>query len=293
MSENKFPLSELQKKQKKVVVDLTDQIADPKTPENQRVLFREAVKFIAAQAREKLETARKSLHDSLTGIPLREKYERGLERAIDENAGSDQPPIYVVVSIDLGKFKEINDTYGHTAGDKVLIAVAKALQKELRIEDFISRDVDDVAARTGGDEFRLLMKFKAGTPTDVIENRLTTIQNNLGTKEEYKVLNGISPNLSMGAAAFTKPDAGLSRSDFKNRLLNASDALMYRNKTERNQEADQTSLKVPVVLNPDAQTTELLMKQMAAAKESEKKRYEPTPPIALTTPPPSQPNPPA
>jgi diguanylate cyclase (GGDEF)-like protein len=277
---------------------LENAIADPSTPEALKKILEAAKEFQERQEREierlKAENrsiAEASLHDKLTGIPGREKYEKALERTIQQSAASAQPPIYVVASIDLGKFKQINDTYGHIAGDQVLIGVAKALQKELRIEDVITQDVSDIAARIGGDEFRLLMRFKPDTAEDVIATRLTTIQHNLGSKDEYKITLDneavITPNLSMGAVAFAKPEENYSTNDYALLLLNVSDALMYQNKTARKQDLNQTDLKVPVVMSPDKATAQRLMREMAEAMRQEVPRYAspPSPPSASAQPP--------
>lgn len=85
--------------------------------------------------------------DPLTGLPNR--------RALDENfrlliaeARSTLAPLSVVL-IDLDRFKDVNDTYGHARGDEVLAAVATALRESVRTSDF--------AARMGGEEFLVLL----------------------------------------------------------------------------------------------------------------------------------------
>jgi diguanylate cyclase (GGDEF)-like protein len=89
-----------------------------------------------------------SLHDSLTGLPNRRYLDEMLAAHIEkfdsegERAG--------LLHIDLDRFKQINDTLGHAAGDAMLVHAAKVLKSNLRETDFV--------ARVGGDEFVVLCK---------------------------------------------------------------------------------------------------------------------------------------
>lgn len=85
-----------------------------------------------------------ALHDTLTRLPNRASFERQL--ALLLNNVSEQ---HVLVFIDLDKFKRVNDTAGHAAGDALLCELASLMQQQLRATDFL--------ARLGGDEFALLM----------------------------------------------------------------------------------------------------------------------------------------
>ncbi len=84
--------------------------------------------------------------DALSGIPNRLLFTSILDNAIGHAQRSDRG--FALLSIDLDRFKFINDTHGHDAGDKVIIAVAHRLQSRLR--------ATDVVARFGGDEFAVL-----------------------------------------------------------------------------------------------------------------------------------------
>ncbi len=83
--------------------------------------------------------------DPLTGIANR----RGLETALAALTYQPTGMVHTLVLIDLDGFKEINDTFGHLAGDQMLQAVADVLNRHIRTLD--------LAARIGGDEFALLM----------------------------------------------------------------------------------------------------------------------------------------
>lgn len=99
-----------------------------------------------------LDESRKTLdhlarHDTLTGLPNRRMFFDRLEHAIANSRRSGKQ--LAVLFVDLDRFKEINDTLGHSAGDCVLVNVAKLLKSAVR-------EVDTVA-RLGGDEFIILL----------------------------------------------------------------------------------------------------------------------------------------
>lgn len=89
-----------------------------------------------------------AITDHLTGLNNRLGLERKLTHLMKENAQGHPSPFFLLL-IDLDKFKEVNDTYGHKAGDMVLIHFSNVLTSILRKTDFI--------ARLGGDEFVVLL----------------------------------------------------------------------------------------------------------------------------------------
>jgi diguanylate cyclase (GGDEF)-like protein/PAS domain S-box-containing protein len=90
-----------------------------------------------------------AFHDALTGLPNRTLFAERLERAL-ERSRRRQELFYAVLMIDLNKFKAVNDSLGHSAGDQLLIEVARRLS-------FCVRAVDTVA-RLGGDEFAVILE---------------------------------------------------------------------------------------------------------------------------------------
>jgi diguanylate cyclase (GGDEF)-like protein len=90
-------------------------------------------------------------HDPLTGLPNREYFQQRLEYAI---AQADRRLQIAVLFLDLDRFKHINDTFGHDAGDSLLQTVAARLTAAVRPGDMV--------ARIGGDEFTILLHKVAG-----------------------------------------------------------------------------------------------------------------------------------
>lgn len=104
-----------------------------------------------------------SMTDALTTLPNRRHARERLQQLWDQN---DNAP-FSCLMIDADYFKEVNDHYGHAAGDKVLKALALALQHEVRSDDFI--------ARLGGDEFCVLCQGTALQGAQVLAAHLLEI----------------------------------------------------------------------------------------------------------------------
>lgn len=151
--------------------------------------------------------------DSLTGLPNRtlllDRIERGLEHA-KRTAKS-----MAVFFIDLDKFKQVNDSLGHKAGDELLIIIAKRLSDKLRKEDTV--------ARLGGDEFVIMIEEVSSV--EAISALVTEISFIIDTPVTLSSQT-VSVSSSIGIAMY--PGDGLSAED----LLKNADIAMYHAKEQ-------------------------------------------------------------
>jgi diguanylate cyclase (GGDEF)-like protein len=100
-------------------------------------------------------TARRA--DPLTGLPNRAMFMDRVERLI-AGSGESSAQSFAVLFLDVDRFKSVNDSLGHLAGDELLVGVARRLEQSLRGSDAVARATGEhTLARLGGDEFTVLL----------------------------------------------------------------------------------------------------------------------------------------
>lgn len=90
-----------------------------------------------------------AFHDSLTGLPNRVLFRSKLEEAVSDCMKSNLTTGCAVVIVNIDRFQQINETFGHSAGDRFLVAMAATLRRCIR--------ASDILARLSGDEFSILV----------------------------------------------------------------------------------------------------------------------------------------
>jgi diguanylate cyclase (GGDEF)-like protein len=171
-----------------------------------------AINHLAEQVQLQLaELTHRAFHDALSQLPNRAYCLDHLERVLANAA----PGSLAVLFLDLDNFKFVNDSLGHEAGDKLLVAVAERLRACIR--------PGDTLARLGGDEFTIILEHVHGVADAIgVTERIT---------EELR-----TPFLTQGPEVFVTASVGIavntpeqSRADD---LLRAADIAMYRAKTD-------------------------------------------------------------
>ena len=149
-----------------------------------------------------------SITDGLTSIKTRRFFWEALSSEWKRASRSGRP--FSVVLVDLDKFKEVNDTYGHLEGDMVLARVGRLLEQKCR--------QSNVVARYGGDEFVILMPETAVEQAQILSERLRLWLATDPMLSEHHITG------SFGVASF--PVHGLAAED----IIRAADAGMYVSK---------------------------------------------------------------
>jgi diguanylate cyclase (GGDEF)-like protein len=155
--------------------------------------------------------AHRALHDSLTGLPNRALLMDRLAVALDRSRRTQTP--VAVMFLDVDGFKQINDTHGHGAGDRVLIGLAERLRAMLRPMDSV--------ARFGGDEFALLFEDVSSEREVVLIAERITHAARLPLSLDH---GDVTITVSIGIAIVTDPAI------HPETLILEADAAMYRAK---------------------------------------------------------------
>lgn len=142
-----------------------------------------------------------ALHDALTGLPNR--------RSLDDylsNLGSHAKGEFGLLHIDLDRFKQINDTLGHAAGDATLVHTANVLRTHVRDDDFV--------ARIGGDEFVVVCSKECTEPgMELLAERIVSTMREPLIYEGRACRSGVSIGVAMSSTSDNDPRQALINAD--------------------------------------------------------------------------------
>ncbi|HWW45196.1 MAG TPA: diguanylate cyclase, partial [Acidimicrobiia bacterium] len=156
--------------------------------------------------------AHQAFHDPLTGLPNRERFEEQLQDALRHQEGRGRP---AVLFIDLDRFQVVNDSLGHAAGDRLLVAIADRLRAAIRPTDTL--------ARFTGDEFTILCD---GVPDEATAVELATRVSHAVAKPVTLVEGEVYVTASVGIALVS------GELETAERLLRNAHAAMHRAKEQ-------------------------------------------------------------
>ena len=172
-----------------------------------------AVVDITERRKAEARIAHMAHHDGLTNLPNRDYYQQRLREALDRGkAGSKR---VAVLCVDLDLFKNVNDSFGHPVGDRLLKAVAERLKSEVR--------GDNLVARLGGDEFAIVLASEV-SPNEVSDfaDRLIVALSARYDLDGLEVVVGASIGIALS------PGDGATSEE----LMRNADMALYRAKSD-------------------------------------------------------------
>jgi diguanylate cyclase (GGDEF)-like protein len=174
-------------------------------------LLARAINYAIERKRVEAELAHQALHDTLTGLPNRALFLDRLAQGLTRLGRHDSA--LAVLFCDLDRFKVVNDSLGHGAGDRLLVDVARRLEDVLR--------AGDTAARFGGDEFVILCEEISGAHEAIgIAERVSEVLTAPFVLGDDEVFVRTSVGIAMASEPQARPEA----------LIRDADAAMYRAK---------------------------------------------------------------
>lgn len=165
--------------------------------------------------KKELDKARHAAHtDGLTGVHNRKALDQHLRRLIERNRVKRTP--FALLMMDLDNFKQLNDAYGHTVGDRMLLAFAEKCRASFRGDDFL--------ARYGGEEFvAILPGASLRNAAKKAKLLCKTIAGARYAADDSPDAKGIAVTVSIGVAAYRKGDTVQS-------LVERADQCLYQAK---------------------------------------------------------------
>ena len=153
-----------------------------------------------------------AFHDSLTGLPNRAMFAELLKAEMESSKGT-RNHAFAVLFLDLDRFKNINDSLGHTHGDLLLVAFAERLERTLRPVDTL--------ARFGGDEFAILISGMSVTTDAVrVAQRIQDELSEPFVLDKNSTFATASIGIALSSSGYDRPDD----------ILRDADTAMYRAK---------------------------------------------------------------
>ncbi|WED23532.1 EAL domain-containing protein [Vibrio sp. JC009] len=188
-----------------------------KAEENKRKLFKSLEKANKAIESKNRQLHKQAHYDSLTSLPNRTLFSDRLDKAIINSERLNLA--FALLFIDLDHFKAVNDEYGHEVGDKLLLEIAKRIQRCIR--------VSDTAARISGDEFVVVLEHQKSIASTI--HTANKIAAELIDELQKPVQIGdISAYVSASIGVSVYPTDGKSREP----LLRYADNAMYHAKAQ-------------------------------------------------------------
>ncbi len=178
----------------------------------QLLTLTETHSLLKALADREQQMRHQALHDALTGLANRSLFTNRVEHAVAMHQRNGQG--VVVMFCDLDDFKNVNDTFGHAAGDALLVTIANRMRRVVRTTDTV--------ARLGGDEFAFLLEQPEEDPAKIAERILAAIVEPVRIDDAW-----IFPNGSIGSAVLAATDAQPVSVPKASRLLADADSAMY------------------------------------------------------------------
>ncbi len=166
-----------------------------------------------------------ALTDVITGIPNRRSFDTRLNEEILRSSRYNHS--FGLIAIDIDHFKKVNDTYGHPVGDRFLFEFAKCIQLEVRDTDFV--------ARTGGDEFAIILPESNLENAKQLANRLE----NLIATCDYQLPDTRVSNHTASFGIAIYPD----QADNAEKLLKFADQALYFFKRQKDTEEKRIAAK--------------------------------------------------